>query len=240
MMFTGFPEATNRFFADIRFHNTNEYFEENRARYEQDVKAPFTALIEELAPALRSIDERMELRPYRCMARLRRDVRFTKDKSPFRDHLWVLFRHAGEPREGSVNYWFELTTSGMNWGLGTWGENRQMMDALRRRIAAKPDEVRQIIRQCHLTENHMQVRGGSFKRLDMPTTVPDDLKGWYALRDVYISPENTQDVDAHSPLLAQRLQKDFLSLSPLYHLLRGAYEAVPAEEMEKLVQKMRR
>lgn len=239
-MFTGFPEATIQFFLDIRFHNTITYFEENRARYERDVKAPFGALIAQLAPVMLSIDPQMEIRPYRCMARLRRDVRFTKDKSPFRDHLWLLFRHAGEPREGSVNYWFELTPSGMNWGLGTWGENRQMMDVLRRRIAAKPDEVRDIIRQCHLTESGMQVRGNTFKRLDVPKEVPDDLKGWYALRDVYISPVNTLGTDAHSPELADRLQEDFLRLAPLYHLLRGAYEAVPPEEMDKLVKKMRR
>ena len=71
------------------------------------MKAPFEAFIQELAPAMLSIDPQMELRPYRCMARLRRDVRFTKDKSPFRDHLWVLFRHAGEPREG-VRISFDL------------------------------------------------------------------------------------------------------------------------------------
>ena len=41
MMFTGFPEATIQFFLDIRFHNSIDYFEENRARYERDVKAPF-------------------------------------------------------------------------------------------------------------------------------------------------------------------------------------------------------
>ena len=165
MMFTGFPEATIQFFLDIRFHNSIDYFEENRARYERDVKAPFEAFIQELAPAMLSIDPQMELRPYRCMARLRRDVRFTKDKSPFRDHLWVLFRHAGEPREGSVMYWFELAPSGMNWGVGTWGENRQMMDILRRRIVADPDGVRNVIKQCHLTEHHMLVGGSSFKRL---------------------------------------------------------------------------
>lgn len=81
MMFTGFPEATIQFFLDIRFHNSIDYFEENRARYERDVKAPFEAFIQELAPAMLSIDPQMELRPYRCMARLRRDVRFTKDKA---------------------------------------------------------------------------------------------------------------------------------------------------------------
>lgn len=240
MMFTGFPEATVQFFLDIRFHNNIAYFEENRARYERDVKAPFEAFIQELAPAMLSIDPQMELRPYRCMARLRRDVRFTKDKSPFRDHLWVLFRHADEPREGSVMYWFELAPSGMNWGAGTWGENRQMMDILRRRIVADPDGVRNVIKQCHLTEHHMLVGGSSFKRLEVPAGVPDDLKGWYALREVYISPESTASVDVHSPQLTKRVQEDFLSLSPLYHLLRGAYEAVPPEEVDKMVQKMRR
>ena len=65
-----------------------------------NVKAPFEAFIQELAPAMLSIDPQMELRPYRCMARLRRDVRFTKDKSPFRDHLWVLFRLCGRTARG--------------------------------------------------------------------------------------------------------------------------------------------
>lgn len=82
MMFTGFPEATIQFFLDIRFHNSIDYFEENRARYERDVKAPFEAFIQELAPAMLSIDPQMELRPYRCMARLRRDGSFHEGQKP--------------------------------------------------------------------------------------------------------------------------------------------------------------
>lgn len=115
-----------------------------------------------------------------------------------------------------------------------------MMDILRRRIVADPDGVRNVIKQCHLTEHHMLVGGSSFKRLEVPAGVPDDLKGWYALREVYISPESTASVDVHSPQLTKRVQEDFLSLSPLYHLLRGAYEAVPPEDVDKMVQKMRR
>ena len=133
-MFTGFPEETIRFFLDLRFHNNSAFFEENRERYRQEVVAPFSAFIEEIGPAMLKIDPQMELRPYKCMARIRRDTRFSRDKSPYRDHLWVLFRRAGEPRELSVNYWFEFGPGKLGWGLGFWGENRPAMDALRRRL----------------------------------------------------------------------------------------------------------
>ena len=134
-MFTGFPEETLQFFLDIRFHNDKTYFAEHKPRYERDVKAVFHAFIEELAPTMQEIDPLMEIRPYKCLARIHRDTRFSKDKSPFRDHLWLCFRRAAEPREGSVNFFFELGPTTLGWGMGTWGENRPMMDALRRRIA---------------------------------------------------------------------------------------------------------
>ena len=99
-MFTGFPEETMQFFLDIRFHNDKAYFAEHKARYERDVKAVFHAFIEDLAPEMQKIDPLMEIRPYKCLARIHRDTRFSKDKSPFRDHLWLCFRRAAEPREG--------------------------------------------------------------------------------------------------------------------------------------------
>lgn len=128
----------------------------------------------------------------------------------------------------------------MNWGVGTWGENRQMMDILRRRIVCRPGrsaERHQAVSPdgaSHACRRQLLQAAGS------AGGCADDLKGWYALREVYISPESTASVDAHSPQLTKRVQEDFLSLSPLYHLLRGAYEAIPPEEVDKMVQKMRR
>ena len=223
-MFTGFSEETIQFFLDIRFHNSVSYYRENQQRFEDYVKAPFYDFIQTLAPGMQKIDPQMEIRPYRCLARIWRDVRFSKDKSPFRDHLWLLFRRAGEPREGSVMYWFELTPQSVDWGLGTWGENRPLMDMLRRRIAAKPDEVEKIIRSCHLAKHHMNVGGQAFKRLDVPSTVPESLRHWYMLRDVYVSRADPSFQWIYDPSLADRVLEDFQSLAPLYRLLRGAYD----------------
>ena len=223
-MFAGFSEETVRFFLDIRFHNSVGYYRENQQRFEDFVKAPFYDFINELAPGMQKIDPQMEIRPYKCLARIWRDTRFSKDKSPFRDHLWVLFRRAAEPREGSVMYWFELSAQRVEWGLGIWGENRPLMDMLRRRIAAKPEEVLRVIDSCHLARHHMTVGGQAFKRLEVPATVPESLRHWYMLRDVYVSRSDAPMQWAYEPSLTDRVLADFKALAPMYRMLRGAYD----------------
>lgn len=224
-MFTGFTQETLAFFTDIRFHNDKQFFEANRDRFEQQVKAPFAALIDELAPTMQRIDPTMEVRPWKCLARIRRDTRFSRDKSPYRDHLWFLFRRAAEPREGAVMFWFELSVRHVDWGLGTWGENRGLMDMLRRQIAARPDEIRRIITRCRLQDHDIVASGKPFHRLPVPDSVPEDLRSLYCMHDVYFSRKHPDYSLIDKPELADVLREDFLALAPCYHLLRGALDA---------------
>ena len=124
-MFSGFTDETLQFFLDLRFHNYTEYFHAEHDRYVENVQAPFYSLIEALGPEMRKIDPLMEIRPHKCLSRIHRDTRFTKDKSPYRDHLWFLFRRAAEPREKSLFYFGEFGPERLNWGMGIWGENRE-------------------------------------------------------------------------------------------------------------------
>ncbi len=229
-MFTGFPEETLQFFLDIRFHNDKAYFEANRGRYEQHVKAVFHAFIEELAPAMQKIDPLMEVRPYKCLSRIYRDTRFTKDKSPLRDHLWLAFRRAAEPKEGSINFFFELGPTVLGWGMGTWGENRPMSEILRRRIAADPESVAKVISKCKLDKHDLIVQGNTWKRMEVPPNVPTGLRGWYTMRDLYICREHPDHSLIGTRAILDTVQQDFQTLAPLYHLLRGAYDEAMNEQ----------
>ena len=88
-MFNGFPEATEQFFLELKFHNDQTFFHANHDRYVESVQKPFYSFIDDLMPTLLEIDPRMEPRPHKSLARIHRDTRFTKDKSPYRDHLWA-------------------------------------------------------------------------------------------------------------------------------------------------------
>ena len=231
-MFTGFPEETIRFFLDIRFHNDAAFFNENRERYRQDVQAPFYAFIEELAPAMRTIDEQMEVRPYKCLARIRRDTRFTKDKSPYRDHLWLCFRRAAEPRPESLNFFFEMGPDTLGWGMGFWGENRRVMDIFRRQMAANPERILDIIDRCNMPEHWLTFGGSSFKRLAVPENIPERLRPWYTTKELYVHRFAPEFRWVYKPELVDMVRADFLALAPLYRLLRGIYDDVQSQESD--------
>ena len=137
-MFTGFTDETIQFFLDLKFHNNAEFFHNNHERYLETVQSPFYEFINDLSADMLGIDPSMEVRPYKCLSHIHRDTRFSRDKSPYRDHLRLLFRHAGEPRDKSLFYFFELGPDCLDWGIGFWGENREVMDIFRKHIQANP------------------------------------------------------------------------------------------------------
>ncbi len=225
-MFTGFPEATIQFFLSLRFNNNVSFFETHKEEYLKDVQVPFYTFIAEIAPHMRVIDESMEVRPAKCLARIRRDVRFTKDKSPFRDHLWLLFRRAAEPRDGSLMFWFEVSPETTGWGMGFWGENRPVLDLLRRRLSANPAAFQNVLESCNLKDRGLVMGGESFKRMAVPEQIPLELKPWYTTKELYIHQSQTQLPWIYSPDIVRRVAEDYQAMIPLYKALRSLMEEV--------------
>lgn len=225
-MFTGFTDETIQFFLDLRFHNYTDYFHQQHDRYVENVQQLFYSLIEDLAPAMLSVDPRMEVRPYKCLSRIHRDTRFSKDKSPYRDHLWFLFRRAAEPREKSLFYYGEFGPDRLDWGLGIWGENREVMNMFRKRMEANPDGIMAMIDDMDLPERHLGLGGSWFKRMPVPEQIPDRLKRWYLSRDMYIGKVDPAYEWAFSDRLKTEMEKDFLAMAPLYQTLRGICDEI--------------
>ena len=220
-MFTGFTDETVRFFLDLRFHNYMEFFHESHDRYVENVQQPFYDLIGDLSDAALKIDPMMEVRPYKCLSRIHRDTRFSRDKSPYRDHHWFLFRRAGEPREKSLFFFGEFGPERLEWGMGTWGENRELMDQFRRKMAANPEGIEAMISDMNLPERHLGLGGTAFKRMEIPVQIPLRLERWYRAKEIYVGKVDPEYGWAFSNRLVKEMKKDFLAMAPLYRLFRG-------------------
>jgi uncharacterized protein (TIGR02453 family) len=108
MAFEGFGKETFQFLAELGQNNERSWFEANRKRYEAYYLQPALAFIEELGPMLASAlpgGLRFEPRVNGSLFRVNRDVRFSKDKRPYKDHIdmwfWRATARAGRRRATS-------------------------------------------------------------------------------------------------------------------------------------------
>jgi len=200
----------------IRFNNNRAFFQDNRDWYYSAVREPSYALSQELAELVEEIDPNMERRPHRVVSRINRDIRFARDKSPYRDRVWLSFHHTGEDKGKLPGLYFELTDAGAFSGMGFYRSNKPLMDALRRRILARPSEVLDLYLPI---AGRFQLYSEINPRVAIPDEVPPELRALYAAKSFYFE-RDILDFDLiRSPRLAEELKADFRRFQPLYRLI---------------------
>jgi len=136
MAFTGFDDATFRFLRDLGRHNDKEWFQAHRSAYEADLLEPSMAFIEAIGPLLAKFSPGVRAEPKigGSMMRINRDIRFSKDKRPYKDHLDMTFKvGAGKTSPG---YWFRLTPSELILGAGMHMLDKPELERYRKAVDA--------------------------------------------------------------------------------------------------------
>jgi len=74
------------FFQELEKNNSKEWFDKNRKRYENHVRKPMIALVEDVVSSMQEHDSGFNPDPKKCVGRINRDTRFSKDKTPYNTH----------------------------------------------------------------------------------------------------------------------------------------------------------
>lgn len=242
-MFSGFSQDAINFLSEIRLNNNQQFYEANRERYEANIKAPLRALCDEMSAVVGMIDPKLDTRPGRTMSRIRRDTRFTKDKSPFRDHVWLGWRYPGESRSEGFGLYWGFGPDWMGWGCGCYAADKPLMDALRLHIRKSPQEVREALHQPGL-EGRFELYGEAYRRISVPDDVPEDLKELYVRKGFGLEHTGTREDWAalHTHEMADLLAADLLAMAPLQQLMRrmrAQAESAQAETARQLEEERR-
>ena len=221
-MFQGYTQEAFEFFMAIRFNNNRPFFQENRDWYLKSVREPTVALTAALTDTALEIDPEFDTRGHKCVSRINRDIRFSRDKSPYRDHIWLAFRRSDEERGTTPSLYFELNEESGCFGMGFYHQNKPLMDALRRRMAADPQYVLDLL--APLSDFYIFAVPNS--RIKPPEDLPAGLRGLYCCRSFYFEKE-IRDFDLiRSPRLADALKEGFMRLKPLYCFIRECADEI--------------
>jgi uncharacterized protein (TIGR02453 family) len=134
--FTGMPDEGLAFLEDLEERNTREFFEANRRLFTEQVQAPFLALVEAAADRLRGSVP--DLGPPKVF-RIYRDLRFSKDKTPYKTSLSASVPHRG-PGDGAgpgvgSGYYVNVGPAGLYTASGLYHPARPDLERLRAAIA---------------------------------------------------------------------------------------------------------
>jgi uncharacterized protein (TIGR02453 family) len=155
------------FFKNLAANNHKDWFDENRKDYETNVKKPFEDFIAHIIDEMRKISpEFNELQPKDCIFRINRDIRFSKDKTPYKLNRSAIIAPGGRKSMDSVGFYFEIGPGECAFYAGTYMPEKEVLQQVRRKIAHNANQFHSIITKPEFVKAFGEVKGSAQKRLD--------------------------------------------------------------------------
>ena len=218
-MFQGLNEDTYQFFWEIAFNNEQSFYEANKDRYKKNVYEPLKELAIQITPAAQEIDKDFNVRPAAVISRIRRDTRYTNDKTMFRDHAWLGFRRPGGMLSESLVVYAEFEREGYGYGMGMYGANPALMREIRPHILAKPDRFLSLVNDPAFTAR-FEVVGDLYKRPRF-TEAPEGVLPYINRKGLSFCFSSPNLKKTLSPEIADEIIEGFQLLKPVYRLMMG-------------------
>jgi uncharacterized protein (TIGR02453 family) len=134
--FAGVPKETFAFLRGLAANNDRAWFQAHRDDYEAYWLEPAMALVEAIGSRLRRFapDVVVDPRVNGSIFRINRDIRFSKDKRPYKTHLDLWFPETKTGQKWAPGYWFRLTPDAVSLGAGMHGLDAAMLDRFRQAV----------------------------------------------------------------------------------------------------------
>jgi len=139
--FVGFGDKALPFFRALGFHQTREWFQDNRDLYDQHILGPLQAFITDLSDACARHDLPLKGTPKSSIFRIHRDVRFARDKSPYKTHAGAVLTRSGAKNDQGLFY-IHISPEGCFAATGFYDLDPRQLAAFRQAILAAPARFR--------------------------------------------------------------------------------------------------
>jgi len=168
--FTGFPREGLQFLAELAENNEREWFNERKQIYLDTIVAPAMAFVETLGDRLQFISPHVQYdtrtNGQGSLMRIYRDIRFSKDKSPYKSWVGIRFWEGGGKPGGNPGFYFGFDATGGGMHVGMHGFDRSMLAAYREGVDNDDlgSELESALDAVHAAGSY-EIHGEHYKRV---------------------------------------------------------------------------
>lgn len=148
------------FFIELSSNNNKTWFDQNRNRYEEHVKKPFENLVQKIIDKLGDTDaEYAGLSAGNCVFRINKDVRFSKDKSPYKLNRSAVIAPGGKKDMSGKGFYIEVGPESCGFYAGCYMPEKEMLTKIREQIANEPQKGNKITHSKDFIQYFGEVKG---------------------------------------------------------------------------------
>jgi len=185
--FEGFPQKGTTFLKQLKKNNRRDWFEKHRSDFESYVKLPMQSLIASLGPHFQSFAPEYEVNPKRSLFRIYRDVRFSKDKRPYKTHVAAHFVLRGKPKgtEGS-GYYVHIEPGEVFVGAGIYMPDNDQLKRIRKRIADYSTEFLSVVNNAKMRKALGKLEGEKLQRAPKGYSPEHPMAEWLKYKQFFV------------------------------------------------------
>ncbi len=204
-------QETLNFLKDLEANNNREWFDEHKSTFKEHqaiVKDFFSVILEGL-----NISD--EIEKFK-MFRIYRDVRFSKDKTPYKTHLSGSFTRSGAKLRGG--YYIRLKPNDSFIGVGFWEPNKEDLLRIRKELELDAEEFRSVINEPSFKKVWGSITGDELKT--SPKGFDKEHKDIDLIRKKqFIFGKKFTDKEVTSPNFSKKIISSFIAVRPFFDLM---------------------
>lgn len=153
-----------KFFKDLEKNNHKEWFHANKKRYEEHARQPMINFITDLLQKMKKIDADITVEPKKCLGRINRDIRFSKDKTPYNIRF---FAHVTKGDKADPIPGIAFRFGGRDAGImaGYYSPNKERLLSIRKKIRKDPKEFKKLYSAKSFMDKFGTIQGEANKRI---------------------------------------------------------------------------
>ncbi|MEM0992686.1 MAG: DUF2461 domain-containing protein [Bacteroidota bacterium] len=160
-----FTTAYITYFQELEQNNNRAWFNENKKRYETAVKKPFQNFVQQLIDAMQMTDPDILIAPKDAIFRINRDIRFSKDKTPYKTQMSAAISKNGKKGNTTPGLYIAIGANEVFMGCGAMSMSKDQLQAVRQHIAHHLSDFQAIIEDETFKQTFGEITGEKNKRL---------------------------------------------------------------------------
>lgn len=161
---TYFTKDYIQFFKNLEKNNTKEWFHANKKSYEANVKKPMQQLVTDLIAELQKFDAEIDIDPKKCIGRINRDIRFSKDKTPYNLRMMAnIYKGTKAEPFHVIAFQFGANESGIM--FGHYRPSKEKIKSIRDKIKSDTATFKSIYSNKEFVSKFGSICGESLKRI---------------------------------------------------------------------------